>query len=80
MFKPPLSQGVEAKNENIKGGLGQCIAEMFAAQIFNESRGSEIKSVLGIVTTDGLWRFLTLQEKTVSIDQCSYFVNELGLW
>ena len=69
---------MEAKNENIKGGLGQCIAEMFAAQIFNESRGNEINSVLGIVTT-GEWRFLTLQQKTVSIDQRSYFMNELGL-
>ncbi len=75
----PIVTLVEAKNENIKGGLGQCIAEMFAAQIFNESRGNEINSVLGIVTTGELWRFLTLQQKTVSIDQRSYFVNELGL-
>ena len=27
---------VEAKNENIKGGLGQCAAGMLAAQLFNE--------------------------------------------
>ncbi|MFM8005054.1 MAG: hypothetical protein ACKO86_08930, partial [Dolichospermum sp.] len=27
---------VEAKNENIKGGLGQCAAAMLAAQLFNE--------------------------------------------
>ena len=32
----PVVTIVEAKNENIKGGLGQCIAEMVAAQIFNQ--------------------------------------------
>jgi len=26
---------VEAKNENIKAGLGQCAAEMIAAQLVN---------------------------------------------
>jgi len=27
---------VEAKKENLNGGLGQCVAEMLAARIFNE--------------------------------------------
>ena len=30
---------VEAKNENIKSGLGQCAAEMVAARLFNEREG-----------------------------------------
>ena len=29
---------VEAKNDSIKGGLGQCIAAMVAARLFNERR------------------------------------------
>jgi hypothetical protein len=29
---------VEAKKSDIKSGLGQCIAEMVAAQRFNEKR------------------------------------------
>ncbi|OQY56495.1 MAG: hypothetical protein B6247_03670 [Candidatus Parabeggiatoa sp. nov. 2] len=32
----PIITIVEAKNENITGGLGQCIAEMFASSIFND--------------------------------------------
>ena len=36
---------VEAKNENIKGGLGQCVAEMVAAQIFNEREAKLIVSI-----------------------------------
>ncbi len=38
----PVVMIVEAKNENIKGGLGQCVAEMIAAQIFNEREGNAI--------------------------------------
>ncbi|EGJ32766.1 MULTISPECIES: hypothetical protein [Moorena] len=32
----PVITIVEAKNENIISGLGQCIAEMYAAQLFNQ--------------------------------------------
>ncbi len=37
----PVITVVEAKKENINGGLGQCAAEMVAAQIFNEQAASE---------------------------------------
>jgi len=36
----PVIAIVEAKNENIEAGLGQCMAEMIAAQIFNKQRGN----------------------------------------
>ena len=38
----PIIIIVEAKKENINGGLGQCVAEMLAARIFNEGEGNEI--------------------------------------
>jgi len=38
----PVITIVEAKNENIIGGLGQCVAEMVAAQIFNQRQGIDI--------------------------------------
>ncbi len=40
---------VEAKNENIMSGLGQCIAEMVAAKIFNEQEDCGATSVYGAV-------------------------------
>jgi transketolase C-terminal domain/subunit len=51
---------VEAKNENIKGGLGQCVAEMVAAQIFNEREANAIDTIYGAVTTGEIWKFLKL--------------------
>src|SRR5712691_3682960 len=35
-LRSPVAAIVEAKNENLKTGLGQCIAEMIAARLFNE--------------------------------------------
>jgi hypothetical protein len=36
----PVAVIVEAKNENIKGGLGQCAATMLATQLFNQQEGN----------------------------------------
>jgi hypothetical protein len=52
---------VEAKNENIPGGLAQCIVAMIAAQLFNDREGSVVAAVYGVVTTGTNWRFLKLE-------------------
>jgi hypothetical protein len=49
---------VEAKNDNLKSGLGQCIAEMLAAQLFNEREGNNIKVIYGSVTTGSTWKLI----------------------
>ena len=41
----PVVVIIEAKNENIKGGLGQCAATMLAAQIFNQREGNHIRKI-----------------------------------
>jgi hypothetical protein len=71
----PVITLVEAKNDNIKSGLGQCVAEMIAAQLFNEREGNNIKSIYGVVTTGELWKFLKLEGKLVSIDLSNYPVG-----
>lgn len=65
---------VEAKKEDINGGLGQCIAEMVAAQIFNKKHGDE-RTVYGTVTTGTNWVFLKLDGQTVAIDLAEYSIN-----
>ncbi|OQY50484.1 MAG: hypothetical protein DRR08_24595 [Candidatus Parabeggiatoa sp. nov. 2] len=73
----PVIMLVEAKNENIKGGLGQCIAEMVAAQIFNEREGNEISTIYGAVTIGTIWQFLKLTDKGVEIDLSEYYLTEI---
>jgi hypothetical protein len=63
---------VEAKKSDLKSGLGQCIAEMVAAQKFNEAKGQSITAVYGTVSSGTQWRFLKLEGQTVTIDLTDY--------
>ena len=75
----PVVAIVEAKNENINGGLGQCIAEMVAAQIFNRNQERPLAEIYGVVTTGTVWKFLTLQDNLVLIDSQEYYINQVGM-
>jgi len=79
IIKAPAVIILEAKNDNIQSGLGQCIAQMYAAQIFNQSHNSSIKAVYGGVATGTNWKFLQLVDQVVSVDVNEYFLNDLGL-
>ncbi|MEM9219231.1 MAG: hypothetical protein AAGD25_33470 [Cyanobacteria bacterium P01_F01_bin.150] len=57
----PVLALVETKNDRINAGIGQCMAEMIAADMFNRREGNDIDTILGCVTTGDLWRFLKLQ-------------------
>jgi hypothetical protein len=71
----PVILITEAKNENIKAGLGQCIAGMIAAQRFNQSEGQSIEAIYGAVTTGEIWKFLKLEQEIVSIDLTDYYIS-----
>lgn len=70
----PVITVVEAKNENINGGLGQCIATMVAAQMFNQSQDA----ICGVVTTGSIWKFLNLTAAEVTIDSAEYYIGQVG--
>jgi hypothetical protein len=71
----PIIAVVEAKNENIISGLGQCIAEMLAAQRFNVEDNQAISTIYGIVTTGNAWKFLKLTNHDVFIDVKEYYID-----
>jgi hypothetical protein len=73
----PVIEITEAKNEDIISGLGQCIASMVAAQLFNQQSGNNIDVIYGAVTTGTAWRFLTLRDQVVSIDAIEYYIKEV---
>jgi hypothetical protein len=74
----PVVAIVEAKNEDIIGGMGQCIAEMIAAKLFNEKENISISWVYGAVTTGSVWKFLKLEQQTVFIDNREYYIENVG--
>ena len=74
----PIIAVVEAKNENIVGGLGQCIAEMYASNLFNEKEGLQLPAVYGAVTTGNAWKFLKLENNTVYVDIQDYYIDNVN--
>jgi hypothetical protein len=72
----PVIAIVEAKNENLKSGLGQCAAEMLAAQMFNAQRGNTLPAVFGVVTTGSDWKFLSLTGDELVLDLTEYQISQ----
>lgn len=74
-IEAPVFAIVEAKNEDIKSGFGQCIASMVGAQTFNARSSEEALTAYGAVTTGTNWRFLKLKKTTVYLDGDEEFWN-----
>ena len=74
-LEAPVIVLVEAKNDNLEVGLGQCVAEMVAAQRFNAEQGNDIPRVYGATTTGVLWRFLRLEGQKLRIDMAPYQIE-----
>ncbi|MGB6168534.1 MAG: hypothetical protein WBF52_13180 [Geitlerinemataceae cyanobacterium] len=77
-IEAPVIIIVEAKNDNIEVGLGQCMAEMVASQLFNQRRGNEIHQIYGVVTNGSNWKFMRLEGQVFEIDLNEYFVDRVG--
>jgi hypothetical protein len=75
-LKSPVITIVEAKNENIMSGLGQCMAAMVAGQIFNQREESNLEAIYGAVTSGVAWKFLKLQGNTIFIDLKDYNLED----
>ena len=74
-LEAPIIALVEAKNLDLKLGIGQCVAEMLAAQRFNAERGNDIPCIYGASTTGVEWIFLKLEEKCLHIDMTIYTIE-----
>ena len=78
VIESPVIALVEAKNDNIQSGLGQCMAETIAAQIFNQRQENDIQTIYGVVTTGSIWKFFKLEGIAIEIDSNEYFINNVG--
>ena len=73
----PLLAIVEAKKEDIIGGIGQCVATMFAAQLYNEQEQQPLPAIFGAITSGTNWKFLKLSGTTAWVDRDEYYLNEI---
>lgn len=77
-LKSPIVSLVEAKKNDIELGLGQCIAQMFAAKIFNRESDEDLQTVFGCVTTGETWQFLKLENSLAIVDSERFYLSEIG--
>jgi hypothetical protein len=82
LLRSPVVMLVEAKKENLNAGLGQCIAEMLAARVYNErdqnQSMNQAETIFGVVTSGTNWKFLKLEEQFISIDLDEYYLSNIG--
>ena len=71
----PVIALVEAKDDDLKLGLPQCLAEMVAAQRYNEQKKNSLKTIYGSVTTGSIWNFVRLEGHTAMVDSKEYSIE-----
>jgi hypothetical protein len=77
VLSAPFVAIVEAKNDLIRTGLGQCVAAMYGAQLSNQKAGNPIPRVYGVVSTGSAWKFLQLEGTSLTIDVPEYYIDNL---
>jgi hypothetical protein len=77
-IESPVVVLLEAKKADLNSGMGQCMASMVAAQLFNQQAGEEPKPVYGCVSSGLLWRFLQLEEKQMTVDMKDYSLEPIS--
>jgi len=75
-LESPIIILVEAKKDEPTTGLGQCVAEMLAAQRFNTDKGNDISCIYGAATTGTMWQFLKLVQQKLYIDSAVYSIGQ----
>jgi hypothetical protein len=76
-LQAPIATVVEAKKNDIEGGLGQCIAQMVAADRFNQSAGRQSLPVFGCVTTGEAWQFARLAGSEALLERQRYYIDNV---
>lgn len=76
--EPPIMVLVEAKRQDLYGGIPQCIAEMLAARSVNDQAGIGYNTIFGCVTTGNEWLFLKLSGSRATTDSTIFYYPELN--
>jgi hypothetical protein len=74
----PILIVLGAKKNDIESGIGQCMAQMVGARLFNERTGKSCPELFGGVTTGEVWQFLRLEGMVIGIDRRRLDINEVG--
>ncbi len=77
VMQAPIISLAEAKDEDMNYGQGQCLAQMYAAQLYNERKNKPQPFIYGCAVTGDTWKFMKLENQQVFIDTKMYFLAQL---
>lgn len=78
-IESPVLSIVEAKNDNLEEGIPQCVAQLYAANLFNQKHGLPSRPIYGTITYAFSWQFILLNEKKAFVDDTIYTLAQLPL-
>lgn len=78
LVESPVFSIIEAKNDGIEDAYPQCIAQLYAAELFNAKHGTSFPFIYGAVTTGFNWKFVRYADKTAYIDTDMYYMENLS--
>jgi hypothetical protein len=75
----PIIAVVEAKlSGSLAAAIPQCVAEMYAARLWNEKRGETTQTIYGTITIGDNWLFLRYKDgMTIEVDKTTYPLKQL---
>lgn len=79
IMKFPVVAIVEAKKDDLMGGIGQCTAEMYAADIFNKKKNKPRKCIYGAVTMGDAWLFLKLEDNVLHAQDTPITIDRIEM-
>lgn len=78
-IEAPIFMLIEAKDGNLRNGYGQCLAQMYAACLFNQVHRQTTPTIFGAVTTGEDWQFLKLEDNTIYFHQQRFYISQKEL-
>ena len=78
-IESPVLSIVEAKNDNLEEGIPQCVAQLYATNLFNQKHGLPSRPIYGTITYAFSWQFILLNEKKAFVDDTIYTLSQLPL-
>ncbi|MGL6097849.1 MAG: hypothetical protein ACRC7O_18865 [Fimbriiglobus sp.] len=75
--RTPVMAIVEAKWDNLDAGLGQCVAQMVGAKVWNDRDGTPQAAVFGCVTSGEVWQFPRLAGSVVTHNQPRCYLDNV---
>ncbi|MEM9887381.1 MAG: hypothetical protein AAF849_15915 [Bacteroidota bacterium] len=78
----PIISLAESKDEDMEWGIAQCAAQMYAADLFNQKEGQDIKVIHGCATDGVEWHFLVYKNRFFYVDKRprTNLPEILGIW